>query len=228
MPTMRHWLAVAVVSAAVAVALGLVAAHTAVITPHDLGLDRDIQTATRTGWLNRVMLDFAWLASPPGGALITAALVAWLALARREVVRAVATLAVIAVGWNSVEIVKLIVRRHRPPVVYSLAPETGSNSFPSGHVAFAVSLAVAAYFLARGTRWERVAMVAGAVWTAAIAFSRLYIGAHYPTDVVGSVLVSGAAITLLTGVWGWWLDRAARPGVGGGASRERTWGERTS
>jgi undecaprenyl-diphosphatase len=64
---------------------------------------------------------------------------------------------------------------------------------------------VAAYFLARGTRWQRPAAFGGAAVVALVAFSRLYIGAHYPIDVLGSVLVSGSAILFLTGIWHAWL-----------------------
>lgn len=205
MPKPRHWLAVPLILFAAALAVGLVAAHTNALTPQELQLDRDLQTATRTGWLNRVMLDVANVASPVGG-LITIAAVTGLLLLRRRPVPAVSTFLVMAVGWNSSEIAKIIVARHRPPAVYSLAPETGSNSFPSGHTACAISVAVGLYFLARGARWERAAIVGGVAWTVLIGFSRLYIGAHYPTDVFGSLLVSSAAIVLLTGLWHGWIE----------------------
>jgi membrane-associated phospholipid phosphatase len=124
---------------------------------------------------------------------------------RRAPVSAVATFLVVAVGWTSSELVKLIVERHRPPVVWSLAPETGSDSFPSGHVSLTVSIAVAAYFLVRGSRLSGPVAFGGCLLVALVAFDRLYIGAHYPTDVLGSVLVSGSAVVCLTGVWNRWL-----------------------
>ena len=82
-----------------------------------------------------------------------------------------------------------------------LAPETGSNSFPSGHVSFAVALGFALYFLARGTRWAKVTAVAAAVMALVVAWSRLYIGVHYPTDVAASFLAASAAVVLLAGLW---------------------------
>lgn len=203
MPKVRHWLLIALALFVTALGIGLVAAHTSATSGTELSWDAHIQQV-RTGWLNRVMLDLANVASPVAGLAVLALLTLYF-LARREPVRAVATFLVIAVGWNSSEIAKLIVGRHRPPVAASLAPETGSNSFPSGHVAFAFSLAVALALLAAGTRWFRLVVVLGALWTALIGFSRLYIGAHYPLDVLGSVLVSTAAIVFLTGLWHGWI-----------------------
>jgi undecaprenyl-diphosphatase len=151
------------------------------------------------------MLHIADVASPVAGLGITV-LVAAFFLVRRQPVQAVATFLIIAVGWNSSQIAKVVVMRNRPPTAFSLAPETGSNSFPSGHVAFAVSLAIALCLLAVGTRWFKAAVALGAAWTLLIAFTRLYIGAHYPTDIVGSVLVSSSAVIFLTGLWHGWIQ----------------------
>src|SRR5205823_12986769 len=142
--------------------------------------------------------------SPVAG-LVILVLITLFFLRRRDPVQAVATFLVIAVGWNSSEIAKLVVGRNRPPASLSLAPETGSNSFPSGHTAFAFSLAVALCLLAVRTRWFGLAVVLGSGWTLLIGFGRLYIGAHYPLDIAGSVLVSTAAIVLLTGLWHGWI-----------------------
>ncbi|AEM82169.1 phosphatase PAP2 family protein [Streptomyces violaceusniger] len=205
MPHVRHWPRLSVLLFLAAIALGLVAAHTSLIQPHDLAADRTIQTDTRTGWLNSVMLGVSYVASPVGGLVMLALWCGWLLFVRHRPVSAVSTFLVVAVGWNASEIGKLVVARNRPPAVYSLDPEIGSNSFPSGHVAFTVSAVTAAYFLARGSHRQRPVGVAAVVIVAVIAFSRLYIGAHYPTDVLGSVLISGAAILCLTGLWHAWL-----------------------
>jgi membrane-associated phospholipid phosphatase len=205
MPYVRRWLLIPIPVFVLAVALGLVAAHTSLTQPHELHLDRLIQTDTRSATLTPVMLAIADIAGPVGGVIILAVWVGWLLLVGRRPVRAVATFLVVGIGWNITEVAKVIVARHRPPTVYSLAPETGSNSFPSGHVSFTLSAAVAAYFLARGTRWRWPVAIAGALAVLVVIFDRLYIGAHYPIDVLGSVLVSSATIACLTGVWHRWL-----------------------
>jgi undecaprenyl-diphosphatase len=65
------------------------------------------------------------------------------------------------------------------------------------------------YFLARGTRWAKVTAVAAAVMALVVAWSRLYIGVHYPTDVAASFLASSAAVVLLAGLWNLLAPRIA-------------------
>jgi undecaprenyl-diphosphatase len=204
MPKVRHWVAVPLGLFAVAIGIGLVAAHTSLTAAHELRLNADVQKLRHPG-LNPVVIHVADLSSPVAGLVIIALITAAMLFLRHDPVQAVATFLVLAVGWNSSEIAKLIVARNRPPARFSLQPEIGSNSFPSGHVAFAFSLAVAVAMLAYGTRWFVLSVVLGTVWTLVIGFTRLYIGAHYPLDLVGSVLVSTAAIVFLTGLWHGWI-----------------------
>lgn len=94
--------------------------------------------------------------------------------------------------------------RSRPPAdaAGSLVAEAGNNSFPSGHTAFAVSLVLAAVFvLARGTAQRLAALAAGSLFIAVVAFSRMYLGVHYLSDVIGSVLISSAAILAWLPAW---------------------------
>ncbi|MGW1071987.1 phosphatase PAP2 family protein [Streptomyces sp. NPDC002537] len=205
MPYVRHWLRNSILLFALAITLGLVAAHTHLIQPHDLKLDRTIQTNLRTGWLNHVMEGVSYLASPVAGVVILAVWSGWLLFFRRRPMRAVATFLVVAIGWNSTQVAKAVVARPRPPREFMLDPEIGSNSFPSGHTAFTVAAAVAAYFLFRESRHRKTVAVCGVLAVLLVAFSRMYVGAHYPTDTFGSVLIAGSAILFVTGVWHAWL-----------------------
>ena len=89
--------------------------------------------------------------------------------------------------------------RRRPPLVYPepkpLVHVPHSGAFPSGHAATAFACAtVLAY-------WDRRLAVPAYVLAAAIAWSRVYVGVHWPLDVLGGavlgVLVATALLRLL-------------------------------
>ena len=80
------------------------------------------------------------------------------------------------------QLLKLAFHRPRPAVFFGLAEPMG-YSFPSGHslVSFAFFGALALFAAPR--RWWY--FLAAAVPIAAIGFSRVYLGMHYPSDVLG-------------------------------------------
>ena len=95
-------------------------------------------------------------------------------------------------------IIKHVVARVRPyEVVAGLEPLVRSgdpNSFPSGHTSAAFSAGVV-WSRTLPRRWAKVAAIAAA---ALMGFSRLYVGVHYPTDVLaGAVLGSLYAVVIL-------------------------------
>lgn len=72
-------------------------------------------------------------------------------------------------------------------------------SFPSGHTTSAMTLfGLLAWFALRGLAWGASRWLTGmfAAVAAIIAVSRLYMGAHWPSDVIGGMLL-GAALVLL-------------------------------
>lgn len=91
-------------------------------------------------------------------------------------------------AWAPSELMKAIVARPRPPVAVRLVV-TNSWSYPSGHAAQAVAFyGCAAVLLGAATkRWSTKATIwAGSVlMIVAVGFSRLYLGVHWLTDVLG-------------------------------------------
>ncbi len=105
-----------------------------------------------------------------------------------------------------VTLVKLLVGRDRPA---GSLEQVGGYAFPSGHSATAVAL-YGALALIVARRWGprgRVAAIAGAVLLAAIVgVTRVYLGVHYPTDVLGGWLLGA---TVLAVAWRLFATRPA-------------------
>src|SRR5262249_43382220 len=111
------------------------------------------------------------------------------------------TLAIVFASLMANSVLKPLVSRERPfvstPEILVIGSRPGDGSFPSGHSANAFA---GASVLARRLRAGRVLWWALAVL---IAYSRIYLGVHYPLDVIGGALlgwVCGAAAGRLTEV----------------------------
>jgi membrane-associated phospholipid phosphatase len=130
--------------------------------------------------------------------LLASAIWVWRRRSPWPAVVVMGTLAVVAAA-NS--LCKLAVGRHRPPVSAHLVAET-DLSYPSGHVAGTVALAgaVLLLYLPAARTWLRrgVAVVAAVLVVSAVAVSRLYLGVHWLTDVVGAALL-GTEVVLAAG-----------------------------
>ncbi|WP_410537285.1 phosphatase PAP2 family protein [Streptomyces sp. KL2] len=107
--------------------------------------------------------------------------------------------AAVAVAYGASEAVKLTVREERPcravagaPAPIAPCPEPGDWSFPSNHATIAAAAAVAVVLAWRATAWLVLPLAA------LTAFSRVFIGVHYPHDVAAGALLGAAAVLLVT------------------------------
>jgi membrane-associated phospholipid phosphatase len=150
-----------------------------------LGWDRHLerwQAAHRAGVLNPLVEGLTYAGTYGAVWLVLAAVLAvWL---RRPVVFGGTVLAVV-LGFGVSEALQAAVPRARP-VGQALVHRPHSHSFPSGHATIAFAAAtVLAGLVPRG----RVAFY---VLAAAIAWSRVYVGVHYPLDVLAGAVLGTA------------------------------------
>ena len=91
-------------------------------------------------------------------------------------------------------LIKLAVGEKRPNLPDPLVAVPHSHSFPSGHAATSFAAAtVLSALVPRGAPFFFLL-------AAAIAYSRLYVGVHYPLDIVGGAVIGAATALLLLAV----------------------------
>jgi len=107
---------------------------------------------------------------------------------------------------------KQFFQRDRPTLWESILPED-TFSFPSGHAMGSMTLAMTAILLAWHTRWRWPVLVPMAAFVLLVGFSRVYLGVHYPSDILGgwtaaTVWVVGAYLALFHRVLHPWRSDA--------------------
>lgn len=100
-----------------------------------------------------------------------------------------------AAGLNL--LLKAIFQRKRPELWTSIAPEPDWG-FPSGHAMGSVAVVAALIVLAWPTRWRWPVIVAGTLFAAGVSLSRLYLGVHFPSDIIAGWAASLAWVGGLT------------------------------
>lgn len=182
------------------------------VDPSTLGNDRSLfltvnEWARDTPWLHAPLQVFAGYGVVVFGALIVVGYV--LARRRRSLDALAATLwtglaTLLAVAIN--QPIAAGVNEPRPfaslPHILVLAHRSADPSFASDHATMAGAVAVGLFFVSR-----RLGSVAAAL-AVLMAFARVYVGAHYPVDVVAGLLLGG-----IVAGGGWLLLRGALRGL---------------
>lgn len=81
---------------------------------------------------------------------------------------------------------KALFARDRPSLWESISPEH-TYSFPSGHAMGSATLAAVVAMLLWNTRWRWPALLAGIGFCGWVCASRVYLGVHYPSDILAGV-----------------------------------------
>jgi membrane-associated phospholipid phosphatase len=203
-------LAVAVASAGAA---GII---TALVVMHpylqiDATVERDIQ-ATNWGPLALTFPIFSWIGDAKGAVLEVLVFALVVVFNRR------AWLLALAAAFTGVWYLTLshIILRARPTTaqVLQVTEHPGASSFPSGHTIFVATLACV-LMLCLGQRflprWARpVGWLVVVFIVLACAVSRIYSGAHWPSDVLAGIFIATAWLTFVVSVR-WISDRALAP-----------------
>ena len=137
---------------------------------------------------------FVWLTKAGTHGLVWLVLGLALSLLWRRLTPFVLTLLAVGAADGIANLLKAAVGEKRPSEPDALVVIPHSHSFPSGHTA--TSFAAATVLTALAPRWAP----AFYVLAAAIAYSRLYVGVHWPLDVVGGAAIGVATALLLLAV----------------------------
>jgi undecaprenyl-diphosphatase len=175
-------------------------------------------------WLLDVMRDITSLGGAPVIFLLTVSVAGYLALRRK--IQPLVLLIVASAGGALLDLgLKTIIARGRPEVVPHLMT-ADSLSFPSGHslMSMVVYVMLAALLTPQlADRRTRVYVIAVALlFTLMIGVSRVYLGLHYPSDVLGGWSL-GLAWATICWLVAWYLERrrSSRATVGEEEPKQR-------
>lgn len=210
LPVVLAGASVAAAAIALALAAGLLVGRWPFAFDHSIILG--LRAWRGPGWLPGAAVDVTALG---GGVVLTIVLIAaaGLLLVQRLWLTALAMLAASITGGLAVSLVKSQVGRARPDIVDHLV--TVSNmSFPSGHSANSAIVYLTIAGLATQVTTDRAVrrylMVAAILLVGAIGCSRVYLGVHWPSDVL-----AGWSFGTLWAL-AWWLATAKlRQQIGG-------------
>jgi undecaprenyl-diphosphatase len=171
-------------------------------------VERDIQS-TNWGPLALAFPAFSWIGDAKGAVLDAIVFVAVLIWNRRAWIVAIS--GYLTGAWYVVLSHLIIRARPTTPLVLQVTEAPSASSFPSGHTIFIVTV-TSVLMICLGHRYlpRRAIPIGWAVVTLIVfdgAISRIYTGAHWPTDVLAGLLIATAWLCFVVSIR-WISDRA--------------------
>ena len=181
---------------------GIALAHSAGITAAETHVLAQV-AAGRVSWVVSVSLALDWVFSPTIALLVGVVATASVFAVTRSWVTVLHFALLVLGSWLSSEVIKILVHRPRPTATLAdtLVPNPDPDSYPSGHVCFAVGLGLAFLVLAIRSRIRVIVAVLAILLALITAGSRVYLGIHYPTDALASLVFGVAAVVGIETIW---------------------------
>jgi undecaprenyl-diphosphatase len=204
----RLTFSVSVIVIALIIALGVAISHSTAVTRIELPIDQAI-SLHHIAMFDSIALMIEWLFSPLQAFVLILLVSAVVLIVKRSWTIGITFALAVLGGWLSSEAVKLIAHRARPDyhlLAHPLVREVNFASFPSGHTCAATALGLGLIFLFRGTRTRRWLVPLVVLALLGVAFSRLYVGAHYPSDVIAALVYTTAAVIAFLSLWNRWVS----------------------
>jgi membrane-associated phospholipid phosphatase len=105
--------------------------------------------------------------------------------------RSLAYLAITLLGGCALNVAaKTLWRRARPNLWIENYPIPTDFSFPSGHAMTSSLLVATLVILTWKTRWSPLVIILGTVYVITIGWTRVYLGVHYPSDIVAGWMLA--------------------------------------
>src|SRR4051812_5310714 len=152
--------------------------------------------------------DLVSMFDPAPYAVLSLSLVAGALVARRPRAAAAAMITMLGAGVTTQQIKPLLAFQREFPPGHFMGP----IAYPSGHTTAVMSLALA-LIIVSPARLRPLAAAAAGLLTVATVFSLLVLGSHYPSDIVGGLLVATAWACVASAA----LRLELRPSLGGAA-----------
>ena len=155
----------------------------------------------RTAFGNHVAAGYALVGGSVGMSVLATLVAVTLAMSWRRWTPVV-LVAVTAAGSLALTVIgKAVVGRSRPPLADAIPPFESSPSFPSGHALNSLAIAgIVAYLLVREQRSARLRALTvslAAAFAATMGLSRIYLGAHWLSDVLVAWALGLAWLTVV-------------------------------